>query len=146
MNNINELIDICEHNNEGFMPVVDFESWRVARTNHSGNTDKDSISSMGKHLCTDEAFVLLEGKAVLVVASGEDKPENIHCINMEKVKVYNVRKNVLHSLVMTKDAKILIVENRNTASDNSRVIKLDSSQIKYIGNEAEKHFSCVCDK
>ena len=70
-------------------------------------------------MLTDEVFVLLEGKAALVV--GEEK--NVY--QMEKFKIYNVKKAMWHGTAMSPDAKILIVENHNTSADNSEKIFLD---------------------
>jgi len=127
-----DLVEIVEYNNEGNAPVIDFESWRVARTNYSKQTDKENVITLGRHYLTDEVFILLEGKAVLIVASGQDEAEHIHCINMEKIKLYNVKRNVLHALVTAEDAKLCIVENRDTTIKNSKVIKLKDDQIQYI--------------
>ena len=135
-----DLVEIVEYNDEGNAPVIDFESWRVARTNYSKQADKENIITLGRHYLTDEVFVLLEGKAVLIVASGQDEAKHIHCINIEKIKLYNVKKNVLHALVTAKDAKLCIVENRNTAIENSQVIKLRDDQIQYIKKEICKLF------
>jgi len=139
MDDLKGLIEIGDYKEEGNAPVIDFESWRVARTNYSKQTDKENIAALSKHFFTDEVFVLLEGKAVLIVASGESKAEQIHCINMDKVKIYNVKKDVFHALVTTKDGKILIVENKDTSIENSKAIQLTDGQVEHIKSEINKY-------
>ncbi len=64
-----------------------------------------------RHLETDEAFVLLEGKALLI----EDDTE----YEMEKCKVYNIKKGIWHHIVVSPDATVLVIENSNTSPDNT---------------------------
>ena len=111
-------LDIYEYDGAGYEPTMNFGEWRVALMNYA-----DSLAKMGKyerHLLTDEVFVLLEGKATLIV--GESKTE----YKMEKFKIYNVKRGIWHGTVMSPDAKLLIVENHNTTADNSEKIFYDT--------------------
>jgi ureidoglycolate hydrolase len=110
----NENIEIYEYDGEGYEPSMHFGEWRVAIMNYS-----DQLASFGKyerHMLTDEVFVLLDGKATLIVGDGKDE------VKMEKFKIYNIKKAVWHATVMSRDAKILIVENHNTSAENSEKI------------------------
>lgn len=65
---------------------------------------------------TDEIFVLLEGKATLLIgAEAEEVP-------MEKFKCYNVKKGVWHTIATSPDAHVFIVENADTSDDNSEFL------------------------
>ena len=113
----NNDIEIFEHDGAGYESTMNFGEWRVAFMNYS-----DALSKMTKyerHMLTDEVFVLLEGKATLIV--GEKKT----AYKMEKFKIYNVKRAVWHGTVMSPDAKILIVENQNTSAENSEKIFYD---------------------
>ena len=105
------MIEILGYTGEGYRPLVDFESWRVAFLRR--NERFASLTGRERHLETDEVFVLLQGKATLVV--GEEMEEH----KMEKFKIYNVRRGVWHGIVYSKDARVLIVENHNTSDENS---------------------------
>ena len=110
----NGEIEIYEYEGEAYEPTMHFGEWRVALMNYS-----DALSAINKyerHMLTDEVFVLLSGKATLIV--GEEKTE----YKMEKFKIYNVKKGVWHATVMSEDAKLLIVENHNTSAENSEKI------------------------
>ena len=113
----NKDIEIFDYTGEGYEPTMNFGEWRVAFMNYSDTLG--AITKYERHMLTDEVFVLLEGKAALVV--GEEK--NVY--QMEKFKIYNVKKAMWHGTAMSPDAKILIVENHNTSADNSEKIFLD---------------------
>jgi len=44
---------------------------------------------------------------------------------MERGKIYNVKKGVYHTHTLSKDAKVLIVENDDTSDDNSPKFMID---------------------
>lgn len=113
----NRDIEIYEYDGAGYEPTMHFGEWRVALMNYSD--DLAALKKYEHHLLTDEVFVLLDGKATLVV--GDDKTE----YKMEKFKIYNIKKGVWHGTVMSPDAKLLIVENQNTTADNSEKFFFD---------------------
>lgn len=43
----------------------------------------------------------------------------VHRVPMEKFKTYNVRKAVWHNILVSADAKVLVIENDNTSEANS---------------------------
>lgn len=109
-------LEILEYNGEGYQPVTAFEQWRVAIDNYAEYNDKDNLGKLERHMCTDEVFVLLEGKATLVIGLEKE------ACKMEKGKIYNVKKGVWHTVALSRDAKVLIVENDDTTEENSEYI------------------------
>ena len=102
-------MDILEYNGTDFNAVLDFEHWRIGIINYG---ERFSVYTQEeRHLLTDEAFLLLQGNAVLY--------EEGKACDMEYGKVYNIRKGVWHHVVLQKDAKVLVVENSNTAKENT---------------------------
>ena len=69
------------------------------------------------HIETDEVFIPVLGKSALHIGKNRE-----HRIEMEIGKAYNVRKGTWHAVSMSEDAKIFIVENKGTNSENSKVI------------------------
>ena len=110
--NTNEL-DILEYNGEGYKTVHIFESWRVAFLNYSDRFTTEGMKYLERHNQTDEIFILAEGKATLLI--GLDKKEYV----MEIGKMYNVKRGAWHNILTSKDAKVIIMENADTSSDNS---------------------------
>ena len=114
--------EVFEYNGVGYDRTMNFGEWRVAFLNYAERFDV--IDKLERHMLTDEVFVLLEGRAVLII--GEDKK----IVEMEKNKIYNVKQAVYHAIKVTKDAKVLIVENHNTSLDNTNYLQLDET-VKY---------------
>ena len=104
-------LEVYEYNGAGYNATMHFEDWRVAMINFGENFDKPT--KMSRHMLTDEVFVLLQGTATLIIG------ENAEEFPLEKNKIYNVTKATWHALEVSRDAKVLVVENHNTCADNS---------------------------
>ena len=87
---------------------------------------------MQKHDETDEVFVLLSGRCILFIGEGTEKIEEISAVDMEPMKIYNIKKGVYHTHTLSEDAKLLIVENQNTDDSNSPKINLSNKNLKTI--------------
>ena len=106
-------IDILEFNGDNYQKLMSFESWRVAMINYGNRVEKENLYRMERHMLTDEAFILLDGEATLIIGDNEDK------YPMEKNKVYNINRAEWHAIYVSTDAKVLIVENENTGIENT---------------------------
>ena len=135
----NGLIDILEYNGEGYKPLVDFGTWRVAFLRFIDEIIPENIQRLERHVETDEVFVLLEGKAVLFIGEGEQEVKQLVSIVMQPGKLYNVRKNTWHCCVLSHDGTILLVENCDTGPDNTDYIDLDASQRDYLVSASGAH-------
>lgn len=126
------LIEIREHNGPDYKPLIDFQSWRVALMNYTPELVPEKIHRMQKHIETDEVFVLLTGRCILFLGEGAERVTKVHAANMELYKLYNVKSNVWHSHTFSEDARVLIVENRDTVDSNSPFTALSAEQHKQI--------------
>lgn len=106
-------IEITEHNGEGYLPLVRFGSWRVAVANYAEHFDRALYRYYERHMLTDEVFVLLKGEAELV--AGRDAEP----VSLQAGKLYNVKQGVWHALLLSRDASVLIVEERETSRENT---------------------------
>jgi ureidoglycolate hydrolase len=127
-----KLLEIRESVKNGYSPLVDYGSWRVAVLNYSPELRPENIKTMQRHNETDEVFVLLSGRCILFVAGGEEAASDIYVQEMKPCQVYNVKKAVWHNHVLSEDARVLIVENRDTTFDNSPFCQLTGDQQKTI--------------
>ena len=118
-------IEVFSYSGEGYKPLVDFESWRVAILNYCDELLPQNISSMQKHTLTDECFILLSGSFTLFTGGSRNSITDICATTLEPCKIYNVKKGVWHTHTLSLDARVLIVENRNTDNTNSPVYALD---------------------
>ena len=123
------LLEVSAYDAMGYAPVVDFQTWRVAMLNYIDELEPEQIDNFQCHNETDEVFVLLSGKCILFCA--EVDPQNnitdISSWDMEINKTYNIKRGVYHTHTLSEDAKVLIVENRDTDDDNSPKIMIDDS-------------------
>ena len=123
-----DLVKILEFNGEGYKPLVDFGTWRVAFLRYIDELIPENIHRLERHVETDEVFVLLAGEAILFFGEGENKIEALTSLKIKPGKLYNVRKNAWHCCVLSRDATILLVENNDTGKENTDYIALEPSQ------------------
>jgi hypothetical protein len=114
-----KLLEIRDYTDEGYRPVVDYGSWRVAILNFSDDLLPENLIKMQRHNETDEVFVLLRGRCILFLGEGDKEITSIHAEDMSLFKIYNVKKAAWHTHTLSRDAMVLIVENRDTTYDNS---------------------------
>ena len=123
---MNTKIEIKEYKDFGYKSVFSYDAWRVAILNYIDELLPINIDNFQAHLNTDEVFVLLEGKCILYTADiTNNHISNIEGLDMERGKIYNVKKGVYHTHTLSKDAKVLIVENDDTSDDNSPKFMID---------------------
>jgi hypothetical protein len=122
------LLEVSQYSGEGYQPLIDYETWRVAILRYTEELEPQNLSTMQRHDQTDEVFVLLEGACILFLGEGEAQITKIHAQEMETLKLYNVKRACWHTHTLSKDASVLIVENRDTTVQNSPQIKLDPEQ------------------
>lgn len=124
-----EMIDFQE---SGYLPLVDYETWRVAVLKYCDDLKLENIKTMQKHMETDEVFILLKGQCTLYLGGNKERPDRIEKISMIPGKVYNIKKGVWHNHTMDEQGEVVIVENSNTSDDNSPVIALTKKQIEQL--------------
>ncbi|CAA7603250.1 RmlC-like cupin domain protein [Acididesulfobacillus acetoxydans] len=124
-------LHIFEYQGTGVRRVVESGDWFVGIKNYKLANDLRTLETLERHLLSDEVFILLEGECVLVVA---DATENltVQATKMERDKVYCVTKGVWHTTILNEQCKLILVENRNTAEENSEILGLSSELIKKI--------------
>ena len=114
-----KMLEISEFSGIGYKPLIDYGTWRVAVLRYIDELIPDQIERVERHRETDEVFVLLFGQAILFMAEGESEIEKLHPVVMEPGKFYNVKRNAWHVAVLSRDASILLVENRDTSHTNT---------------------------
>lgn len=127
-----QYIDITSYEGEGYKPVIDYMSWRVAILRYCEELEVQNLKTMQKHNESDEVFVLLDGNCTLFTGGSGDSINNMDGIAMEPMKLYNVKRGVWHTHTLDKEGTVLIVENRDTSDLNSPTLKLDAEQIEKI--------------
>jgi hypothetical protein len=122
------LLEISSYGGEGYFPLVDYASWRVAVLRYIDELLPEMITKMQRHDETDEVFVLLQGRCILFLGEGDKTISNLHAEDMQPLKIYNVKRSAWHNHSLSKDALVLIVENLDTDDGNSPSIDLTPAQ------------------
>jgi len=120
ISNDNEL-ESYEYTGEGYERTMHYDQWRVALANFGDSFNREKFCKIERHMLTDEVFVLLTGKATLIIG------KELKQVEMEPGKIYNVKAAVWHACWMSEDAKILIVENHNTSKDNTEYLAVEGA-------------------
>lgn len=122
------LLEVSTFSGEGYLPLVDYGAWRVAMLRYHPELESSAISTMQRHNETDEVFVLLAGRCILFVGEGMDHVTSIHAADMTPLQLYNVKCGAWHTHTLSRDASVLIIENRDTTGDNSPVVPISTAQ------------------
>jgi len=122
------LLEIREHDSVGYLPLIDYGAWRVAILRFIDELLPQNLGEMQRHDETDEVFVLLAGRCILFVGEGTECVSEIYAQDMEPLKLYNVKRGCWHTHTLNAVASVLIIENRDTTSNNSPGISLDTQQ------------------
>jgi ureidoglycolate hydrolase len=132
------LIEIREYAGPGYQSLIDYDTWRVAILNYLEEIHPKRIAFMERHNETDEVFVLMRGKGIIFLGEGVTRIETINSYVMEPGRIYNVRKSVWHTIVLSRDGSVLIVENRNTGKENSHYSALNKEQRQKVVETAQR--------
>lgn len=116
----------------GFNKVFSFNNWSLCFLNYIDELKQDNLKYVEAHHETDEVFVLLRGKATLLLASNKDNKLYFEKIKLIPNKIYVVKKDTYHTVILNKKAKILLVEEKNTSDDNTTKIYLSKDDINTI--------------
>ena len=103
------MIEVSTHTAEGFRVMAEYGQWKVGMLHYSKRFSH--LGEMERHLLTDEVFVLVSGKASLHT--------DREAVAMELGAVYTVPQGVWHHIVVSVDANVIVVENKNTSIENT---------------------------
>ena len=116
-------LDIIEYAGEGYLRLVNNGKWTLATLNWAPRFEESNITDLERHHLTDEVFVLLQGKATLLIGEKAERVE------MEPLKYYNIRAGIWHNIFVSKDARVLIGESSNTSKDNTDYLSLSTGKV-----------------
>lgn len=116
-------LDVLEHSGTEYRRLVNNAKWTLASLNWAPRFDEGNFCEMERHNLTDETFVLLYGKATLVVGEEAER------IEMEPLKYYNVRAGIWHHILVSEDARVLVAENADTSKDNTEYLSMSTGEV-----------------
>lgn len=116
-------LDIIDNGGEDYIRLVNNAKWTLATLNWAPRFEEKNITDVERHNLTDETFVLLQGKATLLIGEKAERVE------MEPLKYYNIRAGIWHNIFVSRDARVLVAENANTSKDNSDYLCLKTGKV-----------------
>jgi hypothetical protein len=127
------MLEIIEIDGKGFNVLKDYKCWRIAQLGYDTDTNSiEGVKTFGRHLETDEVFVLLEGEAFIFTRGFDDAPKSIEVQKMDNNKLYTVKERQWHTAVLMANSRVLIIENNNTGSLNSQDYKIDEVELEIM--------------
>ena len=139
------MLEVRTYTGAGYMPLVDFKSWRVALMNFREEFCPEGIQMLERHPETDEVFVLLRGQVLMILAEGDGAVQKLHFQVMEVGTLYNVKPTCWHAVVMSPEAVLLIVENADTNDANSQFANLSPHLCREIVETARREQPGIWD-
>jgi hypothetical protein len=128
MGNLDTYLSIQGFSGQGYQPLVMSGGWQVSILNWEPAIDPDTLTEIECHKLTDEVFVLLQDRAALFVKT----PDGIQVSDMEPGFVYTVSKGTWHSLVVSRDASLIIVENEKTDTTDTTIRLMEDGEMKQL--------------
>lgn len=132
------LLQVRGYDGQGFQPLCSFNTWQVAALNYLDGIHPENNKQMERHTQTDEVFILVKGRGILVIGGSEHVVQSVHPQEMEIGKVYNVRQNTWHTILMSPDASVVLVEENNTMKSNSEYLTLSEKLHDHIKSIARQ--------
>ncbi|WP_349674013.1 cupin [Lacrimispora sp.] len=128
-------ISEIQYDGEALKRVYENSQWTVGIKNWKPANDIEQIGNLERHNCTDELFVLLNGSCTLVYAAEEGKDLNMETVEMRPHAVYQIPPTLWHNTIMTKEAKLLLIENSDTSMENSDLRDLTKEEVSFLKNQ-----------
>ena len=141
---LSNLIEVKGFEGEGYQPLVSYGTWRVAALRYLEEIAPDRINSMERHKSTDEVFVLVKGIGMIVLGGNSCKVDTIETVAMKTGKVYNVKKNTWHNIILSEDAHVIVIENDDTGDENSEHCLLTMETQQLLRHKAQSFLLDPC--
>lgn len=133
------FLEIKEHSGEGLDWGVISGNWKVGIKNYKPGNAFENLKDVERHLKTDEVFVLLEGECILIYGDDREFIEQTYkTVQMEKNKMYKMKKSVWHNMVTFPDTKMILIENEDTSMENSEVKDLKEEHLGELSLQIKK--------
>ncbi len=99
----------------GYAPLFESEhDWMVAVYNGC-----EFPGYLERHNTSDEAFILMAGRGIMLVGDKSPSVSSVKPIELAPFQAINIMRSVWHGILTSREARVLIVENRNVTKDNS---------------------------
>ncbi|SHJ08385.1 hypothetical protein [Pseudozobellia thermophila] len=119
-------------NEEGYHPFIIKKGWQLAKLNYTKEQHISQITQLDVHLKTDEIFVAITGKAVLIAAEIIENEPKFEIELMKVNQIYNIPKGVWHNIAMEEGSEVFIAEKADTHVSDFEHFPLDNDKIEEL--------------
>lgn len=123
---------IYAYDGEGIKCAYRNNKWVVCIKNWKPNNDIDGLEHLEIHHTTDEQFILISGKCIIITADRKDGKFDIHLTEAKKGQLYNVPAECWFFTIVEKETKMMYVQDAGCSTENSEYCKLTPEEISYI--------------
>ncbi|WP_031442315.1 hypothetical protein [Arenibacter algicola] len=128
---------------KGYHPFIIEDGWQLAKLNYTEDQHIDKINQLDVHLETDEVFVAIAGKSVLIAAIIINNEPHFELEPMKINQIYNIPKGVWHNIAMEKGSEVLIAEKSNTHVADFEHFALSNSKKKELETLVKGHLESL---
>ena len=134
------MIESFQIKDKGYHPFLIRDGWQLAQLNYTEAQHIDQITQLDVHRKTDEAFIPIGGRAILIAASIDEGEIEFEIELMKIHKIYNIPRNVWHNIVMETGSEVLIAEKANTHISDFEHYPLSKSQQEELRKKVKDLF------
>ena len=120
------MVLTAKSTSEGFETIYQNSAFKCAFISPSVQYRFGKVSLLKRHNDTDEVFVLLSGKAVLLTRDGDGPYERTP---LQPNTAYNVTKGTWHHLAVSDDALVFVTESGSLLPQNTESIQIVEENI-----------------
>ena len=135
------MIESYKIKENGYHPFLIREGWQVAQLNYMPEQHIDNIKKLDVHHLTDEVFILLKGKAVLISAQIDREKVRFEVELMKPNITYNIPVDTWHNIAMEKGCEVLLVEKSNTHLGDFEFYPLNKEKKQEMDAMVKKAFT-----
>ena len=125
-----KLIEQYQISDNGYHPFLIRDGWQVAQLNYMPEQEIGNIDKLDIHHLTDEVFILLKGKAVLIGAKINGTNVDFEVEFLKPNITYNIPVDTWHNIAMSKDCGIIIIEKSKTHEGDFEFFQLSQEKKK----------------
>lgn len=122
-------IRFADFDGPGMKRVYENNEWTVGIKNYKPANSLEGFDELERHTMSDELFVLLSGRCVLLEMNEEGGRRHFHGISMRPAKVYTIPRGAWHTTITETDTKLILIENADTGMANSDIMTLEASDL-----------------
>ena len=124
----------------GYHPFLIREGWQVAQLNYTSEQEIGNIKKLDVHHLTDEVFILLKGRSVLIGAEIKDGQVEFEAELLKPFITYNIPAGTWHNIAMQEGSEIIIVEKSNTHLADFEYFQLSPNKQEELRSLVNRHF------